>query len=74
MDPERYTLGKKTYRDFAAKTDRLVKELDDAGAEAELVADYAATLFSDEADEAAWILQLREESPCRIRQRQPPAL
>lgn len=40
---------KKTYRDFAAKTDRLVKELDDAGAEAELVADYAATLFSDEA-------------------------
>ena len=48
-DPERYTLGQKTYRDFAAKTDRLVKELDDAGAEAELVADYAATLFSDEA-------------------------
>lgn len=40
---------KKTYRDFAAKTDRLVRELDDAGAEAELVADYAAGLFSDEA-------------------------
>lgn len=40
---------KKTYRDFAAKTDRLVRDLDDAGAEAELVADYAAGLFSDEA-------------------------
>lgn len=40
---------KKTYRDFAAKTDRLVRDLDDAGAEAELVADYAASLFSDEA-------------------------
>lgn len=40
---------KKTYRNFAAKSGSLVRELDDASAEAELVADYAASLFTDEA-------------------------
>lgn len=57
---------KETYKTFAWKTGRVGQVLDDAGAEAEVVADYAARkLFSDE-EAVAWLARRNQHAALRV--------